>query len=220
MLRASSGDIANEMSEPIPGIGMQFNFWLRFFRSAGHIREPLMATKKELRVAADANMEEMKAMLQAVGQSISDWAHVEEGLFEIFYQLLAAPALGPPACAFIAAENVRSKIQMVDSMMRHDNAGRRVLAEWDNLLKRTDKLRAARNALVHRRVTTLKIGKAKAQPALIGYRHDIRHALEEEYGIPSHIKIDRVRQLSQEFRELGMDLLKFSTKIRHPPETT
>jgi hypothetical protein len=178
-----------------------------------------MATEEDPMASIEANQKEFEAMLQAVGQSISDWANIEEGLFEIFFKLMAAPALGPPSCAFLAAENVRAKIQMVDSMMRHSIAGRKVLAEWEELLKRCNKLRIARNALVHRRVTTLKIGKAKAQPALIGYTYDIRHALEEEYGIPSHIKIDRVRQLSNEFRELGIDLRKLANNIQRPAAT-
>jgi hypothetical protein len=77
-----------------------------------------MTTEEKLAAELEASEKERTAMLQAVGQSISDWAHVEDGLFNIFFKLMGCPALGPPSCAFIAAENVRSKIQMVDSMMR------------------------------------------------------------------------------------------------------
>src|SRR5271155_1046631 len=174
-----------------------------------------MTTEKQLAAQLEASEKERCAMLQAMGQSISDWGLFEEGLFGIFFKLMACPALGPPSCAFVAAENVRTKIQMVDSMMRHSKAGRKVLPEWEELQYRCDKLRKARNSLVHRRVTTLKIGKAKGQPAIVPYNYDMRHSLKEKYGVPSHLKIDRVQKLSKEFRLLAVDLLKFADGIQH-----
>jgi hypothetical protein len=114
-------------------------------------------------------------MLQAVGQAASDCAHVEEGLFKIFFKLMASPAMGPPSCTFVAADNFRTKLQMVDSMIRHTKAGRKVLSEWEQLQKRCNKLRMARNDLAHRKVAFLQIGKGKAQPALMRYNHDVRH---------------------------------------------
>ena len=100
-------------------------------------------------------------------------------------------------------------------MIRHSEAGRMVIGDWEELQKRCNRLRVGRNALAHRRVVTFKIGSAKSQPALVGYKHDIRHALEEEFGIPSHIKIARVKELSKGFVELGRDLLTFANCIQH-----
>lgn len=176
-----------------------------------------MNTEEQLAASLKASEKDINAMLQAVALAMSDWAHVEEGLFNVFFNLIGATALGPPACAFVAAENMRTKIKMVNSMMRHTKAGRKVLTEWETLQGRCNKLRASRNALAHRRITTLKLGKAKAQQALIGYAHDIRHALkdEDEFGIPSHIKIDRVKAMSKDFRQLGVDLSKFANGIQH-----
>jgi hypothetical protein len=174
-----------------------------------------MATKNELQTATNANQREIETMLQAVGQSLSDWAFVEEGLFEIFARLMASPALGPPSCAFMAVDAMHAKIKMVDSMMCHSKAGRKVLPEWEKLKERCNALTTKRNALAHRRVTTLKIGRAKAQPALIAYKHDLRNALEEEYSVASHMKVDAVKGLSKKFRELGADLLKFASGIQH-----
>jgi hypothetical protein len=177
-----------------------------------------MTTEKELAAELELREKEMNAMLQAVGQSVSDWGLVEEGLFELFFRLLATPYQGPASCTFIAAENVRTKIEMVNSMVRHSEEGRKHLAEWEELLKRCNKLRVARNSLVHRKTTTLKIGNARSQPALVGYKHDFRHLLEEEYGIPSHMGIARVKELSKEFRELSVDLVQFAECV--PPPTT
>jgi hypothetical protein len=174
-----------------------------------------MATEKELAAELADSEKARTEMLQAVGQAISDWAQVEEGLFAIFVKVMGSPALGPPSCAFVAAENMRTKIKIVDSMIRHSSIGRKVLPEWETLHKRCNKLRSSRNAVAHRRVTMLKIGKAKAQPALIAYNYDMRHILEEEFRVPSHLKIDRVQKLSKDFRQLGVDLLKFSNGIQH-----
>jgi hypothetical protein len=152
-----------------------------------------MTTEKQLARELEASTKAINEMFQAIGQAVSDWGLVEEGLFKVFFQLIGSKAVGPPSCTFVAAENVRTKIQMVDSMMRHSKAGRKVLVEWEKLLKRCNKLRISRNAIVHRRVTMLQIGKAKGQPALIGYSHDIRDALKEEYAIPSHIRSTALR---------------------------
>src|SRR5262245_31911722 len=62
---------------------------------------------------------ELDVLFRAVGLAISDWAFVEEGLFNIFEAILGGEAIGPPSCAFIAADNMRAKIGMVDSMVRH-----------------------------------------------------------------------------------------------------
>jgi hypothetical protein len=174
-----------------------------------------MTTKNESARKIDESDQAMGEMFQANGQAISDWGLVEEGLFKIFFQLIGSAAIGPPSCIFIAAENVRTKIQMVDSMMRHSKGGRKVLKEWESLLKRCDKLRASRNALVHRRVVMLELGNAKAQAALIAYSHDLRDHLKEEYAMPPHIKIGRVKELSTEFRQLGADLSQFANGIQH-----
>ena len=153
-------------------------------------------TEEKLAAKFEASEKARAAMLQAVGQAISDWAHVEEGLFAVFYELMASPSKGPPSCTFITAENLRTKIQMVDSMVRNTQSGRKVLSEWDKLQIRCNKLRIARNDLAHRKVATFTLGRGKAQPALITYSHDIRHHLKEEkFKIPSNIKIDRVKEL-------------------------
>lgn len=170
-----------------------------------------MTTEKELETSTKA----IDEMFRAIGQAISDWGLVEEGLFKVFFQLIGSRAAGPPSCAFMAADNMWTKLKMINSMMRHSKAGRKVLTEWEELQASCNKLITSRNAIVHRRVTMLHVGKAKGQAALIAYSHDIRHALKEEYAIPSHIKIDCVKELSTKFSQLGADLSQFASGIRH-----
>jgi hypothetical protein len=174
-----------------------------------------MTTEEELARELKASTKAIDEMFRAVGQAISDWGLVEEGLFEVFFRLIGSRAMGPPSCTFMAADNMWTKLKMIDSMMRHSKAGRKVLTEWEELQASCNKLIMSRNAIVHRRVTMIHIGRAKGQPALVGYRHDLRNALEEEYAVPSHIKVDRVKELSTEFKQLGADLAQFAGGIRH-----
>ena len=174
-----------------------------------------MTTEEELARELKASTKAINEMFRAIGQAMSDWGLVEEGLFKVFFRLIGSRAMGPPSCTFMAADSMWTKLKMINSMMRHSKAGRKVLTEWEKLQTTCNKLTMSRNAIVHRRVTMVQIGNAKGQPALVGYSHDLRNALEEEYAVPSHIKIDRVKELSTEFRQLGADLSQFAAGIRH-----
>jgi hypothetical protein len=101
---------------------------------------------------------------------------------------------------------------MVDSILRHSRATRPLLPDWKPLFARCDTLRKARNDIVHRRVTQLQIGRSKPRLALVVYKHDIRHNLKEKSEMPSWIGIDRVKELSVQFTELGRDLTQFFTE--------
>jgi hypothetical protein len=160
---------------------------------------------------------EIDQFLQALGQAMSDWGEVEEGLFDIFFRVLGARALGPAACTFIAAENARAKIAIVDSIIRHSKRTRPFLSEWKGLLDRCDKMRAARNQLAHRKVVVLQIGRAKPRPALVKYRHDIRHMLKDEFEIPSWLGLAHLEDLSKKFRKLGADLSRFQQTVSPVP---
>ena len=165
-----------------------------------------------------ARTAEFDGLLQAVGQAITDWAQVEEGLFHIFFRALAAPALGPPACAFIAADNVRAKIAMVDSIIRHSSLTKPLIPQWEELLKRLNKARGNRNDVAHRKAAILQIGKGKPRAALLTYNHDFRPSLKGEPHRMSYITLDRVKELAIEFRTLGRDLASFSASIPLPPK--
>lgn len=166
--------------------------------------------------AVDITTTEYDDLLQAVGQAISDWAFVEEGLFEIFFCAMGCPALGPPACAFIAADNIRAKIAMVDSMVRHSKATQPMLPDWIKIHERCNTSRGHRNDIAHRKAVILQLGKSKPRPALIAYAHDLRPTLKGEPHKKSRIELTRVRELSREFRKLGRDLQRFAHEIPQP----
>ena len=164
-----------------------------------------------------AETAEFNELLQAVGQAITDWAAVEEGLFQVFFRGLACPALGPPACAFIAADNVRAKIAMVDSIIRHSSLTEPLRSQWDALRKRCEAARKQRNDIAHRKATLLQIGKSKIKAVLTIYAHDVRLHLKGEPHKLLRIPIEHVKEMSIKFRALGVDLQKFATQIPQPP---
>jgi hypothetical protein len=116
-------------------------------------------------------------LLQAIGQAISDWALVEEALFELFFREMNCSALGPPAAAFVAADSIRTKLAMVDAMVWQSARPAEALQDWRALKKRLDHLGPKRNRLAHRKVVQLRPGREPSTPMLVDYTHDYEHML-------------------------------------------
>ena len=160
---------------------------------------------------------EFDALLLAVGESITNWSRIETGLFEIFHEATHCPALGPSSAAFVAVENFRAKLRMVDATLRSSRQYKPHIKTWEALQKRCESESKERNRLAHSKVFLLQIGGKPAKAVLGSYDHDPNFLTAA--GFPDQRKLKRistVKHINQRFVKLGFDLGAFLQKIRQP----
>ncbi len=74
--------------------------------------------------------EEGQAFYAALGLAITQWAYIERALCDVYHAVLDQPNKDISTAAFYAVENFRSKMQMVDAVMRTRFAGSPHLEDW------------------------------------------------------------------------------------------
>ena len=164
-----------------------------------------------------ASTADFDALLQAVGETLTNWSHVETGLFRIFHAAIHAPALGPSSAAFVAVENVRAKLSMTNAALLACKPSEHDLKLWDKLKKRCNSESLERNRLAHAKVFLLQIGDRPINAVLGPYDHDLSFMTAK--GQPDQRKIKRlanVQEINRRFVSLGRDLHKFARKLGQP----
>ena len=162
-------------------------------------------------------MTDFDALLHATGQALTNWSHVETGLFRIFHEAIQCPAIRPSSAAFIAVENFRAKLRMADATLRSSRQYQPHITKWEKLHKRCESASKERNRLAHSKVFLLQIGGKPAKAVLSSYEHDMTFLTVS--GRPDHRKIkniSNVADINQRFTELGFDLGAFARKIHQP----
>jgi len=109
---------------------------------------------------------EHKAIVDSVGQVTISWANLESDLFELF-QLLCGQQESRyiPGVIFYTPSNVETRISLVDNLITYHcefnsigEADERLLALWNPIKGKINKLKNTRNAVVHGKI----IGEATA----------------------------------------------------------
>ena len=162
-------------------------------------------------------MTEHDALLRAVGEALTMWAHVETGLFRIFHEAIQCPALGPSSAAFIAVENFRAKRNMTDATLRSSKMFHPHIKAWEALQTRCESASRERNRIAHSTVFLLQVGTGNLKALLGSYEHDMKFSTAD--GRPDQRKlknISNLKQVQKRFLELGSDLNTFARKIHQP----
>jgi len=96
--------------------------------------------------------EECRAFYAALGEAITEWTHVEDGLYMVLERCLRPADHRAIAAAFYALDAFRSKLAMVDAVVWHCLADSPRLPDWQRLHKAIDKRTKKRNELAHHQV--------------------------------------------------------------------
>ena len=167
--------------------------------------------------SAMTKLTDFDALLHAVGEALTNWSHVETGLFRIFHEAIQCPALGPSSATFIAVENFRAKRSMTDAALRSSKKFLPHIKGWEALNKRIESEAKERNRLAHSQVFLLQRGKKQFKAVLGPYGYDVSFLTAK--GLPDQRKIKNissVKHINQRFCELGSDLSAFARKIHQP----
>ena len=87
-----------------------------------------------------------------IGVAITQWAHVEMALQWLMQSCFHDDDRKMTGLTYFSIENFRSKVQVVDVVMRNKYEGTDYLTEWATVLERIPAIAKGRNKLAHRLV--------------------------------------------------------------------
>lgn len=94
--------------------------------------------------------QERAAFFHQMGDALSSWAGVETILFGLFSRSFPRSEWAALYGAFIAVENFRSRLQMIDTIIREKYKEKIILERWAALSKRLATESKNRNYIAHR----------------------------------------------------------------------
>jgi hypothetical protein len=96
--------------------------------------------------------EECRAFYAALGEAITEWSHVEDGLYMVLERCLRPADHQAVAAGFYALDHFRSKLAMTDAVAIYCLAGSTHLEAWQKLHKAIERRIKKRNELAHHQV--------------------------------------------------------------------
>jgi hypothetical protein len=167
--------------------------------------------------------EERVQFFAALGEALDQWARVENALCCIFMVCLRAPHRRT-AAAFFAVENFRSKLNMVDSVVRLTGVDAAKVHEWEALHKRFNRKSRLRNQLAHYEVFEDASAETASRFTLRAKILDPRSpSLFEAHG-PGILRISDLRERRLGFSQLAEDTQRFYGELCKllgmPPSST
>jgi len=153
----------------------------------------------------------------AVGEALSAWQKVENGVFCVFFNCLASPSMGAASIVFTGVENFRTKLNLTDALARFRlRKFPAELAEWETLKAKTDTLIKTRNVLAHHKVTWFQIGRIKPVPVLVPPDYDLTVVIRDgSFEKQPTLRTKQIIHIMKEFVIHGSELDQFSQRI--PP---
>lgn len=109
--------------------------------------------------------EEHIAFYMAIGQAVTQWAHIEYGLYHVANRIFGGDENGSLAFGFLSIENFRSKLAFVDRAFGTAAFFDEFEADWTKLREMVRGLSSRRNEIAHGRVIiypTSKVGRRYA----------------------------------------------------------
>ena len=153
-------------------------------------------------------------LLQAVGQSITSWALVEDALYKIFHVCIGSPSIVSSAAAFLAVENFRSKLAMTDAVVRTHLMKNQLVSVWKRRTQDVIKLSQRRNFIAHGQVVILRIGKSKPRAVVMGSFNDWSSHIKYGTGLrDSRVNLSDVNSIIAESINLTKRLHEFCKKL-------
>lgn len=162
--------------------------------------------------------EEMTAFYAALGHALTQWAHVEYYLANVYAAVLDRDYKIAGA-AFYAVENFRSKLQMVDSVVRSAVANPDLLADWtgsQTTLGLQDRIKTAsrvRNNLAHFTVLAEPHKKAGKRWHLRPNIYDPMTPRMDPYNPQGGYYARDLEKIPALFGPLAMALMNYSNKL-------
>lgn len=160
--------------------------------------------------------EEVEEFYAALGRAISQWAHVEYGLKEVYHACLGGVSFWMCSAVFYAVENFRSKLRMVDTAVRMATPGTKLLEDWQKkggLYARLNAKNAIRNNLAHFTVITFSNAK-------VGHRINLRPNIFDPKNLPIKNKgptggyfLKDLQAIPGQFSPLAHSLENFAARI-------
>lgn len=158
---------------------------------------------------------EIDEIYVAIAESLSAWQRVEDALYKIFHTALGCPALAPSSAAFLAIENLRSKLAVTDAVVRIRLPRSDLVKVWNRRFHEATNLSKQRNKLAHNHVTSLQIGRSKPRMALIGPTWDYSRLVMKGSNVSMpRIHTPQIKQFQREFLALAKSLSEFEKALR------
>ncbi len=111
--------------------------------------------------------EEHLAFHYAIGSAITQWSHIEHGLFLVSLRCFSPCRPESVASGFFAIENLRSKLAFVHRVFQTSLYADEYWAEWNTLQSHVQNLAKRRNALAHGRLMIYVNAPAGRRCALV-----------------------------------------------------
>jgi hypothetical protein len=162
--------------------------------------------------------EERLAFYAAIGEAITEWSHVEDGLYMILQRCVAAPDHRTTAAAFYAVDAFRTRLAMTDAAVSyHFGQSHELQAHipaWEKLYKAIDKRARKRNELAHHQVLVTANEPEKRRYTLIPALLDPHSPLDKKLDRPGlhiselQIRVKVFQLLSRRITDFILDIWK------------
>lgn len=96
--------------------------------------------------------EEHIAFYMAIGRAVTQWAHIENGLYHVANRVFGEDTAAPLAFGFMSIENFRSKLAFVDRAFGTAIFYREFELDWAEVREQVRGLSSRRNEIAHGRV--------------------------------------------------------------------
>ncbi len=144
-----------------------------------------------------------------LGHAITQWAHVEDGLFKIFWKLQGEPEFRITSAIFHTPISDKVCIDMVNNVASILLKKSPLLEEWQKLHKRTSQRLKKRNKLAHR--TAFHDPQDQSQSVL---RPGLFDVVRTNMGVTKDtLNSKQIEEISKSFGRLAQDLQDFAEKI-------
>jgi hypothetical protein len=154
--------------------------------------------------------EERLAFYHRVGLAITHWAHIEFGLASIVATCFERKEAQRVMNGFLSIENIRAKLQYVNTTLSSQNLSVSQKAKWAELAQRVETLARKRNRLAHSWVFNDPNEKAGRRTMLLPTRPTTKQSRQKH---PGAICLRDVAGYALEFAALMVALENFSNSL-------
>jgi len=149
-----------------------------------------------------------------LGHAITQWAHVEDSMLNIFWKLQGEPNFRITSAIFHTPISDKVRIDTVNNIASFILKKSPLLEEWEKLHERAIRCLRKRNALAHK--TALHDPQDPSKSVL---RPGLFDVTRTNMGVTSNtLNPKEVEEICQSFSRLALDLESFSEKIPPPEE--
>ena len=160
--------------------------------------------------------EEQLCFYFQIGSAITQWAHIEFGLFDVVSAAFEDPKESPLASAFYSVENFRSKLQLVEQVVALKFRTTPHFDDWIILHGKLESAAKARNKLAHYWVLIYPNDKPGLRMTLMPQLGNVRKTppKKKPKKPPGALHVKDIAQLSRRFSLLSNALHNYASRLR------